>query len=185
MPELLETHPAPAEEAQSRRRRRRRLRRVVVALTAVLTAGSVAMSTEASAALALGTAYWKPFQCSVDAANGRAVTAKAPTMTSVTGGLENVWWRADLYRWNGYNFVPYNTSKPWATAAANGSGTVYSAVAGSSWLIPPGTPLAGMSWLQLPSGYYRVLDHYYWERTGGQASAWPGYSGGTYYCTIS
>jgi len=153
-------------------------------LVAILAAIGVAASTEASAALALHTAYWNPFQCAVDNINGRNVTAKAPNMTSVTGALENVWWRPDLYRWNGYNFVLYNSSKPWATAAANGSGTVYSAVAGSSWLIPPGAPITGMSWLHLPSGYYRVLDHYYWQRDGSQTSAWPTYSGGSYYCTI-
>jgi hypothetical protein len=135
-------------------------------------------------AATLGTAYPRGFDCVVLAGAGRQVRAYPPTMTSITGYTETVYWSPDLYRWNGSSWALYDNSKPWFNASADLNGTHYQWTRGSTWFWPNGNPVNYAAYNNLPAGSYAVKDYYMWSN-GWQSSAWSPYLGGGSSCTFS
>jgi hypothetical protein len=141
------------------------------------------LSSAQPAQAALFTYQPQGFACRA----GGQLQAFPPKMTSVSGGLETVWWSPDLYRWNGTTWAPYDTSKPWYWAVANGNGVVNQQYTlGGTWFQPNNFSLISATFNNLPAGYYRVLDYYAWSN-GARASAWSPFlgSGGGYHCAFS
>ena len=153
----------------------------VIALTATSFLALTPVPTRA-ATLPLGTAQARPFNCVAnDAYNGNEVFALPPQMTTVSGQLDNVYWSPDLWRWNGNAWAPYDTSKPWAQAAADRNGTIYSPAGGVTWFRPPTITVRAFIFANLTPGYYLVVDYYQWEN-GARRSAYVPYSQGGSYC---
>ncbi len=104
------------------------------------------------------------------------VQSKVPAqMRSWYGGMENVRWSPDLYRWNGTSWQLYDQSKPWMQAAANGNGLVRQQD-GTYWTnLQTGFPYLqgnGPVFSNLPRGSYAVKEYYYWLSSGHKHTQW-------------
>jgi hypothetical protein len=156
---------------------------VVSALTVLALSGSllVLSSTQPAQAATLGQAWAGSFNCLIGSW-GRQVNVYPPQMTSISGGLEAVYWSPDLYRWNGSNWVLYDGSKPWFYAFANSNGTVYQSLLYSTWFTKgSNAAIISVNFGPLHPGYYRVFNYYSWSN-GASASSWSNTSGGGSYC---
>ena len=149
--------------------------------TLVLFAGSaLLMASDPSAAQAGPTYREKGFRCVQSAGTGGTVTVMWPSLTSVTGGAEPVYFLAVLYRWQNGAWQPYRqlpataqSAYPttWYVGAANSAGPInlgtisfplYFSV-GGRWALEPTFPV--------PAGQYAVAEYYRWSN-GISASAW-------------
>jgi len=164
----------------------RRFVAVIVAATSLLSLALVG-NANAQSGLALHTAYYDHFNCTANVQyNGNEVWAVPPQMTSVTGALENVYWKPELYVWRNGAWTLANVTMPIAQAAADSGGTIYSLASGTRWMIYPSIPRTAIMWNHLAPGYYRVHDNYYWQ-DGSSATAWVRYASvtGPSYCQFS
>jgi hypothetical protein len=136
------------------------------------------------------------FWCDQWTTGGGIVTVNWPSLTSVSGGAEHVYFLALLYRWQNGSWQPYQVT-PAAGASyvgvSNSAGRVnlgtidnprYFSV-GGAW---PTTPV-----FVVPAGTYAVLEYYGWENNStssqwatlqsNNARAWY-HPSDTQYCTI-
>jgi hypothetical protein len=135
-------------------------------------------------AATLGLASSHGFDCVILSGAGRQVRAYPPTMTSISGYTETVYWSPDLYRWNGSSWVLYDGSMPWLNASADANGTHYQSGRYGTWFWPNGNPINFAAYNYLPAGSYAVKEYFMWSN-GSQTSAWSYYWGGGSYCTFS
>lgn len=163
---------------------RRGLRRTFTSLlVAALTILGIGLGAGPASALQLGTAWANPFSCTYSS-YGRMVTAMPPQMSSISGAMETVYWRPDLYRWNGSSWQLYSYGS-WYHANADINGTHYQSLLSGTWFNSNNFPkVSGHQWTSLPTGYYEVLNRYQWQN-GATASGWSPYSGGGNYCYFS
>ena len=144
----------------------------------------VVSSTQPAHAAALGSAWAGNFSCPVTSW-GRQVNVNPPQMTSTSGGLEKVYWRPYLYRWNGSSWALWDTSLPWYYAFATGNGTVYQQLLYSTWFkTGSGAAIVTANFGPLYPGYYRVFNNYQWSN-GASAGSWSSVSGGGSYCGLA
>ena len=148
-----------------------------IALTLVLAAGLVAaalaFAERADAHAAAGVPYHSSAGawCYTDPYTGPSVRiyparSMQPTyLTTDWRYMENVTWRADLFRWNGSSWQLWNTSQPTLHGIANYYGL--QALNGSIWFSRPGGALGtGVQWLRfgnLAPGHYAVRETYGWQ----------------------
>jgi hypothetical protein len=89
------------------------------------------------------------------------------------GGSEKVAYSVDLQVWNGASFVAYDTTKPYVWGIADYTGSIVSAYRiGAKY--DSSDPSAGARFVfnALPSGYYRLMEYFYWFSTGQQQVVW-------------
>jgi hypothetical protein len=100
-------------------------------------------------------------------------------MTGTTGStLQNVYWDAYVYRWNGSGWQFYKASG-WNNAAATGAGVVP-----GSWVNSANMPITYYQFHQLPAGYYEVYNYLQWGPGAASAQAYS--PDGQYYdCVFS
>ena len=110
-------------------------------------------------------------QCGITG-NGRTVTAHPPMpgwgiMTSWYGGRETVYWTSVLQRYsNGYWYTVDN-SRPWLTGAADARGQLFFPIGSYYWTsTQTGWKLEHHEYSGLYSGYYRVVEYFYWRASG-------------------
>jgi hypothetical protein len=159
--------------------------RLVGAVMALALGCTVLVLSSAQPAQAAATYRSNGFGCGNWGA-GRQVNAYPPQMTSVSGGLEKVYWSPDLYRWNGAAWVLYDSSKPWYWAVANGNGVVNQQyLQGGTWFQPNNFAIIYATYNYLPAGSYAVVDHYQWSN-GATRDVWSYFrgTGGGYSCTF-
>ena len=159
------------------------------------TLGFVTNTASAGAATPLHTAFTGSIRCYAN----HSVGEDTPQMTSINGSLQNVWFNSVLERWNGSSssWQPYSMlptpgtfSHPpitfglyWYSGAANGYGS-QTFNSGQWWYDAYGNPLLnsiGPRYSNLPTGYYRVHEHFEWA-DGSQANKV--LSNGA-YCTVT
>lgn len=120
------------------------------------------------------------------------LTLSPKQMVSWTGTtqVESVYWRADLYRWNGSAWLKYDTSAAWQSGTANGWGLVMPPYSNTYWhagtqeTIGVGWGTGHTSW-SLRSGYYRVADVYKWVGPGFFTPDSPGVAVYTQWTTMN
>lgn len=141
----------------------------------------VVSSAQPAHAATLGSAWAGTFSCPVTSW-GRQVNVYPPQMTSISGGLEYVYWSPDLYRWNGSTWALYDNSQPWYYAFANGNGTVYQQLLYSTWFkTSSNAAIVSVNFGPLYPGSYAVFNTYRWSN-GASAGTWSNFSGGGSYC---
>jgi hypothetical protein len=130
---------------------------------------------------------------------GRQVRAMPPTMISISGGLEEVEWSPDLYRynsttgtWDMYMSWHYADGvRFWYYAVANANGPQYNSGLYGTWFMRTEDHKALLSssnvlfsaFSNLPAGWYAVADHYRWAN-GSTANLWSPYKGGGTFCQL-
>lgn len=153
-----------------------RLRRWAVGLFAglVLTAGMLLPTARADAVV--------PTSHGTQVCNGRQIQARPPwtgrpTKLDYHGAYEKVYWRADLYRWDGKRWAAYSVNKtPWYFGLLMRNGVVYRDSSGYRWhQVPNHQPLYFVAFNNLPRGYYKTASTWY-----GTGAAWQS----TGYCTV-
>lgn len=198
----LNSDSVEVEPSNSRRKLDNRTswsKRLVPVLVGLCAAGVLSASGGVPASAAtLGTATTRGFDCSNSVATGRQVRAIPPTMTSVSGGLEEVEWSPDLYRynpatrtWDLYATWHYSDGvRFWYYAVANANGPQYNAQLYGTWFMRTEDHQAlltsnvlSSAFSNLPSGYYAVLDRYRWAN-GTTASLWSPLRSGGSYCQL-
>jgi hypothetical protein len=120
------------------------------------------------------------------------IHALLPTMIAPWyGGLENVRWSVDLYKWNGYNWVLVDSSKPWYQAGVNRYGLIPAngQTGGTPWTnMSNGYPTTNNNsprWRGLSPGYYAVKEYYWWLAPNVVHTQWSHFNNTNYqYCRI-
>ena len=164
---------------------RMRRHRLVGAVVALALGCTVLVLSSAQPAQAAATYRSNGFACGNWGA-GRQVNASPPTLTSVSGGLEKVYWSPDLDRWNDatQTWYLYDGSRPWYWAIANSTGPVYQSYLYGTWFWPNGAQVNTATYNYLPAGSYAVVDHYQWS-TGATRDIWSSFKGtGGGSCTL-
>ena len=157
---------------------------MVVALTALL---GFTEPAKADLATSYPLHMTEGFKCTTDG----AVSAKPPgVFAPYYGGLETVWWKADLYRWNGSGWAHVSTMD-WHQAATSQYGLrPYNGLTGGEiWMNSRSrNMLRNDQWIRwggLSRGHYTIMNRYYWQASGVHHSE-QGFYGttGYSYCTI-
>lgn len=162
----------------------------VVAVTAALLTALVGFDKPAEAHFdgsdSLPLHMAENFRCYTDG----TVQAKPPYMVgSYYGGLENVRWKVDLYRWNGSNWgTPIRTTDLYQ-AGVNKYGlmTENNLTGGAIWRnMRTGFMINNQyaTWGGLPRGHYTIMHRYHWVEAGVRHSEQGFYGNGYKYCTI-
>lgn len=159
---------------------RRTLSRWCAAMLALLTAAMIGLGAAPASAATLGTAWASPFYC--DYSYGDTVYLNPPTMTSISGASEYVYWQPDLYIWNGSSWQLYYYG-PWYHAKATSYG-VSVGLMGFKWFAYDNNAILQQKWGNLPAGYSYAVKNYYQWQNGTQASSWSSYSTGASYCSF-
>jgi hypothetical protein len=152
-------------------------RMLAVPLTAAALLGAAV--SPASASAPLHTAWARMIECR-HSTYGQDVAAYLPRMTSISGGLENVYWRPVLYRYKPatktWGF--YGLSFPTYYAAADSGGIVY-----NQWVTSGGMQVTFARFSGLPAGYYAVRNTFTWQ-DGSHAASWSEAVSGGYWCAL-
>jgi hypothetical protein len=124
--------------------------------------------------------------------SARTVTAYPNnSLTSWYGGRETVYFKPDLYRWNGSSWILSTATAPWLRAVADNMGVLpWHTWGGPTWYwVNSQTNGILEHWtFTVAPGYYKVVDEYNWVSTGRTIGVWAstyhtnGSSGS--YCTI-
>lgn len=145
--------------------------------TAAMMAASIVIGLgTAGAARAHGTSvpYHLPVQAACAYPGVNEVHSRPPAdMRSWYGGMENVRWSSDLFRWNGTSWALYNGSKPWLYSAANRNG-LQSTDGYAIWYhsVTRFSADQGFVYRSLRRGYYAVREHLRWVDVGVTHSQW-------------
>ena len=144
-------------------------------------------STLSVSSLALGTAYTRGSECS---SGWRRIRPYFPNITSISGQRENTYFGAVLFRWNGAQWVQWDT-RLWNAGVSDRNGNQVIGYIASiypySWLFK-GTPVLENythQFSNLTPGFYRVGEYYEWQN-GAKASQWTRFNGtSSQVCQIS
>jgi hypothetical protein len=116
-----------------------------------------------------GWSFFNPVQCSNGGYLGAPeIAVNFPdVMKSWYGGTERVWFTADVYRFNGYQWVAYDNTKPWMYSWANGSGLFTDHRGYSPWHYSNGAHAdsSRFAYWNPPHGQYRIMLQFYWDST--------------------
>ena len=118
----------------------------------------------------------KGFRCVQSATTGGTVSVSWPSLTSISGSAENVYFLTMLHRWQNGRWEPYRMAPAtasgypttWYAGMSNSAGPMllntisnpYYFTVGGTWANEPAFPV--------PAGHYAVLEYYGW--TNGRIS---------------
>ena len=127
----------------------------------------------------------KAFRCAQSLTTGGSVTVNWPSLTSVSGGAEAVYFLPMLYRWQNGEWQPYlylpgtaqSAPSTWCAGVADSGGPVNQGTIDRPQYFAAGGSWASEPFFQVPAGHYAVLEYYSWAN-GMIASTWATYQSG-------